>query len=219
LRGLTIKTGVNMRPIQVANIAKAASSSPPKTSSRSHRLTAAMCQQRYIRISDNEAGSMQALAPVMRGLMLSGKTDSVMDQAQGTVLRIETTWRPVHGILKSHGPCLASRWAQSHRQVLRQGHEAQASHCGASSIREASRCNLRSRGAQEDGCFKYASCSAGRRVEGQEEYGGAAGLQGDMHTYGRTSPPPPLYAWARAEERRDSSLIWAVGHNHRRQRG
>jgi hypothetical protein len=27
---------------------------------------------------------MQALAPVMRGLMLSGKTDSVMDQAQGT---------------------------------------------------------------------------------------------------------------------------------------
>jgi hypothetical protein len=40
LRGFTIKTGVNMRPIQVANIAKAAMSSPPKTSSRSHRLTA-----------------------------------------------------------------------------------------------------------------------------------------------------------------------------------
>jgi hypothetical protein len=46
---------------------------------------------------------MQALAPVMRGLMLSGKTDSVMDQAQGTVLRTETTWRAVHGIPKSHG--------------------------------------------------------------------------------------------------------------------
>jgi hypothetical protein len=40
LRGLTIKTGVNMSPMQTANIAKAAMSSPPKTSNRSHRLTA-----------------------------------------------------------------------------------------------------------------------------------------------------------------------------------
>jgi hypothetical protein len=39
LRGLSRKTGVNIRPIQVANIAKAARSSPPKTSKRSHRLT------------------------------------------------------------------------------------------------------------------------------------------------------------------------------------
>jgi hypothetical protein len=42
-RGLTIKTGVNMSPIQVANMAAAASSRPPKTSSRSHRLTADVC--------------------------------------------------------------------------------------------------------------------------------------------------------------------------------
>ena len=40
LRGLSRKTGVNIRPMQVANIAKAASSRPPNTSSRSHRLTA-----------------------------------------------------------------------------------------------------------------------------------------------------------------------------------
>jgi hypothetical protein len=39
LRGLTIKRGVNMSPIQVANMAKAARSRPPKTSKRSHRLT------------------------------------------------------------------------------------------------------------------------------------------------------------------------------------
>jgi hypothetical protein len=42
LRGLSRKTGVNIRPIQVANIAKAARSSPPKTSKRSHRLTGGM---------------------------------------------------------------------------------------------------------------------------------------------------------------------------------
>lgn len=42
-RGLTIKTGVNMSPMQVANMAAAASSRPPKTSSRSHRLTADVC--------------------------------------------------------------------------------------------------------------------------------------------------------------------------------
>ena len=42
LRGLSRKTGVNIRPIQVANIAKAAMSSPPNTSNRSHRLTAGM---------------------------------------------------------------------------------------------------------------------------------------------------------------------------------
>lgn len=39
-----MKTGVNMSPMHVANIAKAANSSPPKTSRRSHRLTAG-CQQ------------------------------------------------------------------------------------------------------------------------------------------------------------------------------
>lgn len=39
-----MKTGVNMSPIQVANIAAAASSRPPKTSRRSHRLTAGICQ-------------------------------------------------------------------------------------------------------------------------------------------------------------------------------
>lgn len=39
LRGLTIKRGVNMRPIQTANMAKAARSRPPNTSNRSHRLT------------------------------------------------------------------------------------------------------------------------------------------------------------------------------------
>jgi hypothetical protein len=39
LRGRTIKTGVNMSPMQIANIAKAASKRPPKTSNRSHRLT------------------------------------------------------------------------------------------------------------------------------------------------------------------------------------
>lgn len=46
LRGLTMKTGVNMSPMQVANIAKAASSRPPKTSNLSHRLTAGIGQQR-----------------------------------------------------------------------------------------------------------------------------------------------------------------------------
>ncbi|KAH8628485.1 hypothetical protein IG631_15742 [Alternaria alternata] len=45
LRGLSRKTGVNIRPMQVANIAKAASSRPPNTSSRSHRLTAGSSQR------------------------------------------------------------------------------------------------------------------------------------------------------------------------------
>jgi hypothetical protein len=40
LRGLRRNTGVNIKPMQVANMAKAASRSPPKTSNRSHRLTA-----------------------------------------------------------------------------------------------------------------------------------------------------------------------------------
>lgn len=44
LRGLTKKTGVNMRPMHVANMAKAARSRPPKTSNRSHRLTAGIGQ-------------------------------------------------------------------------------------------------------------------------------------------------------------------------------
>jgi len=40
LRGRSRKTGVNMRPILVANKARAASNRPPNTSKRSHRLTA-----------------------------------------------------------------------------------------------------------------------------------------------------------------------------------
>jgi hypothetical protein len=55
---------------------------------------------------------MQAFAPAMRSLMLSGKTDSIMDRAQGTVGWAWTTRRPVHAIPKSHGPWLASRWAR-----------------------------------------------------------------------------------------------------------
>jgi hypothetical protein len=39
-----MKTGVNMSAMQVANMAAAASSRPPKTSKRSHRLTAGICQ-------------------------------------------------------------------------------------------------------------------------------------------------------------------------------
>jgi hypothetical protein len=46
LRGLTRKTGVNMRPMQTANNAKAASRRPPKTSNRSHRLTMNIGQRR-----------------------------------------------------------------------------------------------------------------------------------------------------------------------------
>lgn len=46
LRGFTMKMGVNISPMQVANIAKAASRRPPKTSSRSHRLTVGIGQQR-----------------------------------------------------------------------------------------------------------------------------------------------------------------------------
>jgi hypothetical protein len=45
-RGLTMKTGVNISPIQIANIAKAASRRPPKTSNRSHRLTVNIGQRR-----------------------------------------------------------------------------------------------------------------------------------------------------------------------------
>ena len=47
LRGLTRKTGVNMRPMQVANMAKAARSRPPNTSNRSHRLTGGIGQRRW----------------------------------------------------------------------------------------------------------------------------------------------------------------------------
>ena len=46
LRGLTMKMGVNMRPMQVANMARAASRRPPKTSSRSHLLTAALVSKK-----------------------------------------------------------------------------------------------------------------------------------------------------------------------------
>lgn len=45
LRGLTMNTGVNMSAMQVANIAAAASSKPPKTSKRSQRLTMCICQR------------------------------------------------------------------------------------------------------------------------------------------------------------------------------
>jgi hypothetical protein len=83
LRGRTIKMGVNMSPMQVANIAKAASSSPPKTSSRSHRLTAATSQQRSIRTIDTEACLMQGMVSVTRSLRLPGKSDSGVDQARG----------------------------------------------------------------------------------------------------------------------------------------
>ena len=54
LRGLTMNMGVNISPIQVANIAKAASKRPPNTSSRSHRLTTDSCQQRSTWLIINE---------------------------------------------------------------------------------------------------------------------------------------------------------------------
>lgn len=41
-----MNTGVNMSPMQIANIAKAATRRPPKTSSRSHRLTVKIGQRR-----------------------------------------------------------------------------------------------------------------------------------------------------------------------------
>jgi hypothetical protein len=48
LRGLTRKTGVNMRPMHTANNAKAASRRPPKTSNRSQRLTVNIGQRRSV---------------------------------------------------------------------------------------------------------------------------------------------------------------------------
>jgi hypothetical protein len=44
-----MKMGVNMRPMHVANMAKAASSSPPNTSKRSQRLTADIGQPSILR--------------------------------------------------------------------------------------------------------------------------------------------------------------------------
>ena len=51
LRGLTMKSGVNISAMQVANSAKAASISPPKTSMRSHRLTVILYVSRVRRMS------------------------------------------------------------------------------------------------------------------------------------------------------------------------
>jgi hypothetical protein len=60
LRGLTMKMGVNISPMQVANNAKAAIKRPPKTSNRSHLLTASVGQQRSA-LSIVELGSAEVL--------------------------------------------------------------------------------------------------------------------------------------------------------------